>query len=239
MLGKSSLLPVHGLAKQHAWTVIMSTSTPVWCASLTRNTTNPGRSCCTTPQLRCCAITASCETTPPAPRGGQRFFVSASGRLVVNTIDYTFADLLGPAGIHTTTGQPHPRVGDLRHSFAVRTLLECYRGGADVQAQLPLLSTWTGHISPRRWASAADRGGGTPRINGSSSSGAGGFLVVATWSNSLRPRAECALRGRRRVETVHLGWSHWAISRSGMVPPWPRGLTWVTITASAVSMPST
>lgn len=67
------MLPVHGLAKQHAWTVIMSTSTPVWCASLTRNTTNPGRSCCTTPQLRCCAITASCESTPPAPRGGQRF----------------------------------------------------------------------------------------------------------------------------------------------------------------------
>ncbi|WP_176213323.1 tyrosine-type recombinase/integrase, partial [Mycobacterium avium] len=155
--------------------------------------------------------------------GWSAFFVSASGRLVVNTIDYTFADLLGPAGIHTTTGQPHPRVGDLRHSFAVRTLLECYRGGADVQAQLPLLSTWMGHISPRRWASAADRGGGTPRIDGSSSSGAGGFLVVATWSNSLRPRAECELRRRRRVETVRLGWSHWAISRSGMVPPWPRG----------------
>lgn len=76
------------------------------------------------------------------------FFVSTKGRLVVNTIDYTFADLLGPAGIHTTAGQRHPRVGDLRHSFAVRALLEWYRGGADVQAQLPLLSTWMGHISP-------------------------------------------------------------------------------------------
>lgn len=32
--------------------------------------------------------------------GWSAFFVSASGRLVVNTIDYTFADLLGPAGIH-------------------------------------------------------------------------------------------------------------------------------------------
>lgn len=76
------------------------------------------------------------------------FFVSSAGRLVVNTIDYTFADLLEPAGIHTAAGEPHPRVGDLRHSFAVRTLLQWYREGADVQARLPLLSTWMGHISP-------------------------------------------------------------------------------------------
>lgn len=37
---------------------------------------------------------------------------------------------------------------DFRHSLAVRALLEWYRAGADVQARLPVLSTWLGHISP-------------------------------------------------------------------------------------------
>jgi integrase/recombinase XerD len=38
---------------------------------------------------------------------------------------------------------------DLRHSFAVRTLLDWYRSGADVEAQLPTLSTYLGHRDPR------------------------------------------------------------------------------------------
>lgn len=76
------------------------------------------------------------------------FFVSRNGRLIVNTIDYTFADLLPAAGIRCAPGEPHPRIHDFRHSFAIRTLLDWYRSGADVQAQLPLLSTWLGHISP-------------------------------------------------------------------------------------------
>ncbi|MFN2540277.1 MAG: hypothetical protein ABR549_19280 [Mycobacteriales bacterium] len=37
---------------------------------------------------------------------------------------------------------------DLRHAFAVRTLLGWYRDGLDVQALLPLLSTYMGHIQP-------------------------------------------------------------------------------------------
>jgi hypothetical protein len=40
-------------------------------------------------------------------------------------------------------GIPHNR-----HSFAIRTLLDWYRGGVDVQAQLPLLSTYLGHVNP-------------------------------------------------------------------------------------------
>lgn len=80
--------------------------------------------------------------------GAPAFFVSTRGRLLVNTIDYTFAELRQTAGIRTSPGDPSPRVHDLRHSFAVGTLLGWYRAGADVQAQLPLLSTWLGHISP-------------------------------------------------------------------------------------------
>lgn len=87
------------------------------------------------------------DATPGADRW-LAFFVSRNGRLLVNTIDYTFADLLPAVGIRCAPGEPHSRIHDFRHSFAVRTLLDWYRSGADVQAQLPLLSTWLGHISP-------------------------------------------------------------------------------------------
>jgi len=40
-----------------------------------------------------------------------------------------------------------PRLHDLRHSFAVHSLVAWYRQGADVQLLLPTLSTYRGHIS--------------------------------------------------------------------------------------------
>lgn len=80
--------------------------------------------------------------------GAPAFFVSSRGRLLVNTVDYTFADLVKTAGIHVRPGARSPRLHDFRHSFAVATLLDWYRDGVDVQARLPLLSTWLGHVSP-------------------------------------------------------------------------------------------
>ena len=76
------------------------------------------------------------------------FFVSTRGRLLVNTVDYTFADIREAAGIRVPPGVRRPRVHDLRHSFAVATLLDWYRTGVDVQARLPVLSTWLGHVDP-------------------------------------------------------------------------------------------
>ena len=40
-----------------------------------------------------------------------------------------------------------PRPHDIRHSFAVNTLLRWYRTGADLRAKLPLLATSMGHVS--------------------------------------------------------------------------------------------
>lgn len=40
-----------------------------------------------------------------------------------------------------------PRIHDFRHTFAVQALLRWYREGADVQAQLPKLSLYMGHVS--------------------------------------------------------------------------------------------
>ena len=44
-------------------------------------------------------------------------------------------------------GTQRPRVHDLRHSFAVQALARWYRQGADVQAQLPKLAMYMGHMS--------------------------------------------------------------------------------------------
>jgi len=57
-----------------------------------------------------------------------------------------FRTLARRAGIRTADGEP-PRVHDVRHSFAVNALLRWYRAGVDVQAKLPLLSTYMGHVS--------------------------------------------------------------------------------------------
>jgi len=44
------------------------------------------------------------------------------------------------------TGEYNPRIHDLRHSFAVRSLLRWYNQGYDVQNKLPVLSRYLGHV---------------------------------------------------------------------------------------------
>jgi integrase/recombinase XerD len=39
------------------------------------------------------------------------------------------------------------RLRNRRHTFAVQALLRWYRAGADVNAKLPLLATYMGHVS--------------------------------------------------------------------------------------------
>jgi site-specific recombinase XerD len=51
------------------------------------------------------------------------------------------------AKVLDVNGHP-PRLHDLRHSFAVNSLQRWYRQGVDVQAKLPHLATYLGHVSP-------------------------------------------------------------------------------------------
>ena len=69
-------------------------------------------------------------------------------RMIYRIVQQTFRRLCDSAGIGADAASP-PRIHDLRHSFAVRTLLDWYRGGADVEAKLPTLSTYLGHRDPR------------------------------------------------------------------------------------------
>ncbi len=77
------------------------------------------------------------------------FLLSTTGtRLLYPNVRLTFRRLCTSAGIGADAPCP-PRIHDLRHSFAVHTLLDWYRSGADVEAQLPSLSTYLGHRDPR------------------------------------------------------------------------------------------
>ncbi len=77
------------------------------------------------------------------------FFVSTAGtRLLYQNVHYTWLGLVRRAGLRPRSAWCRPRPHDLRHSFAVRTLLGWYRDGADVQARIPALSTYLGHVDP-------------------------------------------------------------------------------------------
>jgi site-specific recombinase XerD len=73
------------------------------------------------------------------------FLNQRSRRLKHPSVNQTFRHLLGQCGIHHSkhTG---PRIHDLRHSFAVHRLLLWYRDGQDVNARLPWLATYMGHV---------------------------------------------------------------------------------------------
>lgn len=76
-------------------------------------------------------------------------FVSTAGtRLRYCNVNWTFLKLVEHAGLTPRSASCRPRIHDLRHSFAVNTVLDGYRTGLDVQARLPLLSTYLGHVHP-------------------------------------------------------------------------------------------
>lgn len=77
------------------------------------------------------------------------FFVSTAGtRLIYACVGQVFRRLRDRAGIGVGADRP-PRIHDLRHTFAVRALLGWYQAGEDVEARLPVLSTYLGHRDPR------------------------------------------------------------------------------------------
>jgi len=79
----------------------------------------------------------------------QAFFVTGTGKRLTRTrVSETFRRLLAAACISAPAGRRPPRVYDLRHGFAVNTLLDWHRDGVDVQRQLPALSAYLGHLRP-------------------------------------------------------------------------------------------
>jgi len=82
---------------------------------------------------------------PKAPS----FLVTVTGiRMNKGTIWHEFDRLRHATGLDRETLGRRARIHDVRHSFVLRVLLGWYRDEVDVEAQLPLLSTFLGHTHP-------------------------------------------------------------------------------------------
>jgi integrase len=73
--------------------------------------------------------------------------VSVTGRpLRRGDAEAIFRDITTAVGLRTDS--VHPRMHDLRHTLAVRTLIDGHRSGEDISSLLPVLSTYLGHVEP-------------------------------------------------------------------------------------------
>jgi integrase/recombinase XerD len=84
----------------------------------------------------------------PHPSTAAVFISPAGTRLLYCNVHATWKLLAARAGMQPRSPSCRPRIHDLRHSFAVRSLLDAYAAGQDGQARLALLATWLGHVDP-------------------------------------------------------------------------------------------
>jgi integrase/recombinase XerD len=82
----------------------------------------------------------------PKPRS-RAFVLSSVGTPVLAAgLRAAFREIMTRIGVRTDT--VHPRIHDLRHRFAVQTLIDWQRSGVTIDERMPTLSTYLGHVSP-------------------------------------------------------------------------------------------
>jgi integrase/recombinase XerD len=82
----------------------------------------------------------------PQPKT-RSFLVSERGtRLGYCAILATFVRLSREIGLRGPSDSHGPRMHDLRHRFAVNTLISWYREGADIEGRIHVLSAFLGHV---------------------------------------------------------------------------------------------
>ena len=91
----------------------------------------------------------------PAPRD-PAFFLSERGTRITDwTLRRTFVRLSRQTGLRepAKSNGRGPRLHDMRHRFAVDTLVRWYRDSVDVERHIPRLATWLGHahVSDTYW----------------------------------------------------------------------------------------
>lgn len=85
----------------------------------------------------------------PHPDDPASFFLSGGGERPTRHFVWRWFDQLrGATGLDRETLGRQARLHDIRHSYVLRTLLSFYRQGADIESQLPRLSTVLGHVHP-------------------------------------------------------------------------------------------
>jgi integrase/recombinase XerD len=82
----------------------------------------------------------------PTPRS-RAFFLSSAGTPVLAVgLRQTFREIMTRIGVRTE--EVHPRIHDLRHRFAVQTLIDWQRSDVNIDEHIATLSTYLGHVSP-------------------------------------------------------------------------------------------
>jgi integrase len=90
-----------------------------------------------------------CDAHLGSRRGPTFFVAERGGRLLHQYVHRVFWRLSREIGLRGVGDRTGPRVHDLRHRFAIQTLLGWYRDGTDVEKRLPALSTYLGHACVR------------------------------------------------------------------------------------------
>jgi integrase len=90
---------------------------------------------------------------PVAVEPTDAVFTSATGtRLTYCNVHLAFKRIVAHAGLTARSTVCRPRPHDLRHTFAVNTLLDAYRDdrgdGEHIGARIALLCTYLGHVNP-------------------------------------------------------------------------------------------
>jgi site-specific recombinase XerD len=85
-----------------------------------------------------------CKSTLPIEEQSALFVNIRTKPLTYNNAYCAFIKTLNKSGI--TKNHNGPRLHDFRHSFAVHRLLQWYQTEADINAKLPFLSTYMGHV---------------------------------------------------------------------------------------------
>jgi len=81
-------------------------------------------------------------------KSSSHFFMNRKGTpLSHNSIYVAFRYLSVEIGIRRVTSGSGPRIHDLRHRFAITTLINWYRSGKNAEVLLPALATFLGHVS--------------------------------------------------------------------------------------------
>jgi integrase len=84
----------------------------------------------------------------PHPGTAAVLISPAGTRLLYCNVHATWKLMAASAGLKARSAACRPRIHDLRHSFAVASLLDAYAAGQDGQARLALLATYMGHADP-------------------------------------------------------------------------------------------
>lgn len=82
-------------------------------------------------------------------RRSESFFVTVFGhRPTHGVVNATFIELSRQTGLRGPASRTGPRIHDMRHTFAVQTLMELYRSERDIERGVHTLSVYLGHAGP-------------------------------------------------------------------------------------------